>query len=213
MRDFKEYVIFDSVTPQTLTSSTNASPTVITKTSHGLSTGDRVLIFGHTTNTNANGIWDVVRVDANTFKIKDIHTGVEVNANGIGADGFVMTAPKVLLVSDFRHMTLHVNTASSGNMTFKFAGSLGKNRADATPISGDCPNFGATQSDTNPYSFIATYNLEDASLVEGDTGLAPSGTDIIRALTVNTDGLKYFTVLPTTWTAGALTVKAQLFTQ
>lgn len=210
-RQYKEYVIFDSVTPQALTSSTNASPTVITKASHGLSTGDRVLIYGHTTNTNANGIWDVIRVDADTFRIKDINTGTEVNANGIGADGICLTAPKILLVSDFRHVTLHVQTASSGNMTIKVAGSLGKNIADQTALSGDTPNFGATVSDTNPYSFIGAYNLEDAAIVEGDTGLAPAGTDITRALTVNVDGLKYLTVFPTAWSAGSLSVKAMLY--
>lgn len=210
-RQTKEYVIFDSVTPQTLTSSTNASPTVITKNSHGLATGDRVLIFGHETNTNANGIWDVVRVDANTFKIKNINTGVEVNANGVGSNGYVCTAPKVPLVSDFRHALLHLNTASSGDMTVKLAGSFGKNLADTSDGHGDAPNFGATQSDTNPYSFIAGVNLEDGAIIEGDTGVVASGTDIIRAIEVNTDGLKYFTLLPTAWAAGAITAKLTLY--
>ena len=210
-RQTKEYVIFDSVTPQTLTSSTNASPTVITKTSHGLATGDRVLIFGHTTNTNANGIFDVVRVDANTFKIADIHTGTEINANGVGADGWVCTAPKVPLVSDFRNAVLHFNTAGTATLTVKIAGSMGKNLADQTAISGDCPNFGATQSDTNPYTFVGAINLEDGAQVEGDTGIAVAGTDLYRMYEVNTNALKYLTLLPTAWTQGAISAKLVLF--
>lgn len=212
MRDTKEYVIFDSATPKTITSSTDATPIVVTCTSHGFSTGDLVLIYGHTTNVAANGIFKVTRVDANSFSLQNRYTGANIAGSGAGAgaDGLAVVAPKILLVADFRNIVLHCNTASSGSMTFKFAGSLGKNRADAD-THGDTPNFGATVSDTNPYSFVAGVNLEDGAVIEGDTGLAPAGTDITRMVEINTNGLKYFTVIPTAWTAGALTVKAVCF--
>ena len=45
MQDFKEYQIWNGVTPKAITSSTNATPTVLTVTSHGFSTGDQVMVF------------------------------------------------------------------------------------------------------------------------------------------------------------------------
>lgn len=210
MRDSKEYVIFDSVTPQTLTSSTNASPSVVTKVGHGLATGDRVLIFGHATNTAINGIFDVVRVDADTFTLKDINTGAAIAGNGVGANGWVMTAPKIVLCSDFRNAILHFNTAGTATLTVKLAGSLGKNRADQS-THGDTPNFGATQSDTNPYAYLAAVNLEDGAVVEGDTGIAVAGTDLYRQYEANVNAIKYLTLIPSTWTQGAITAKIMVF--
>ena len=43
-----------------ISSSTNATPIVMnTASAHGLVTGDYVVITGHSTNTNANGVWRV----------------------------------------------------------------------------------------------------------------------------------------------------------
>ena len=52
-----------------ITSSTNATPIAITCTAHGYSTGDTVVITGHTTNTNANGTWEITNTGANTFTL------------------------------------------------------------------------------------------------------------------------------------------------
>ncbi len=61
-----------------ITSSTNASPVQITKSAHGLSSGDVVQIKAHTTNTNANGVWIITVDGANTFTL-DNSVG-----NGVG---------------------------------------------------------------------------------------------------------------------------------
>ena len=52
-----------------LVSSTNATPIAITCTAHGYSTGDTVVITGHTTNTAANGTWEITNTGANTFTL------------------------------------------------------------------------------------------------------------------------------------------------
>ena len=62
----------------TIDSSTNATPIVITDTGHGLSNGDTVIINGHTTNTKANGVWEIANVTANTFEL------VGSVGNGVG---------------------------------------------------------------------------------------------------------------------------------
>ena len=66
----------------TITSSTNATPIVVTKASHGLSTGDTVVVTGHTINTNANGTWEVNVLTSSTFEL----TGSVGNGVG-GASG------------------------------------------------------------------------------------------------------------------------------
>lgn len=63
---------------QSVASSTNASPIVVTITRHGFSNGQRVLITNHLVNTNANGIWTIANVTTSTFEL----TGS--TGNGIG---------------------------------------------------------------------------------------------------------------------------------
>jgi len=215
MRDSKEYVVLDAVVPQAVTSSTDATPIVVTKASHGYSDGDLVMINGHTTNLAANGIYRVANKTTNTFELTDRYTGADIAGTGAGAgaDGVVMLAPKILLVEDFRNAVFSVETSGSASFTLKPAGSLGVPNADATPLAhGDTPNFGATQSASNPYSFIQIINLDTAAAVNGATGVTSAGTDLHNTYEVNTNGLKYLTFVLTAWTAGTLTVKAQLYT-
>lgn len=88
-------------------SSTNATPIAVTITSHGYSTGDTVVITGHTTNTNANGTWKITVTGANTFTL----TGSTGNGVG-GATGTcrLATSCVVELASEVTK-----NIASHGN--------------------------------------------------------------------------------------------------
>jgi len=64
------------------TSSTNATPIVMTKSGHGLATGDTIIVNGHTTNTKANGVWDVT-VSGNDFTLLNAD-GTNSVGNGVG---------------------------------------------------------------------------------------------------------------------------------
>lgn len=80
-----------------ITSSTNATPIEITATAHSLATGDVVHITGHTTNTNANGIWLVTYVSSTKFTL-DGSVG-----NGVGGASGTMrriTPQCVVLASE-----------------------------------------------------------------------------------------------------------------
>lgn len=62
-----------------ISSSTNATPiSVTTSANHGYSTGDTIVITGHTTNTNANGTWEITVTGLTTFTLNN-STG-----NGVG---------------------------------------------------------------------------------------------------------------------------------
>lgn len=210
-KDFKEYTIWDAVTPQTVTSSTDATPIVVTKASHGYVTGDRVIINGHTTNIAANGTYKITRVDANSFSLQDINTGANIagSGGGAGSGGVMAIAPKIPLVLDYMNCMLQVMTSGSFSATVKVAGSFGKLSSDVT-IHGDTPNFGATISKSNPYSFLQFINLDTAAAINGATGIVSAGTDLQNSYEVNVNGLKYLTVVPTAWTAGTITIKAVL---
>ena len=54
---------------KSVTASTNATPISINCPSHGYNTGDTVVITNHTTNTNANGTWEITSTGANTFTL------------------------------------------------------------------------------------------------------------------------------------------------
>lgn len=55
-----------------ITSTTNASPIVVTtSTSHGYSNGDWIYLASHSTNTNANGLWEIAGVTSTTFQLVD----------------------------------------------------------------------------------------------------------------------------------------------
>ncbi len=211
-KEIAEYTIYNSVTPQTLTSSTNASPTVITKTSHGLTTGQRVVITGHTTNTVVNGIYDVVVLSSSTFTLKDIDTGAAINGIGVGANGLMCTAPAVVYCADAMNVKLSILTAGTSTMNFLVVGSDGNLLADVSTRGTDRPNFGGTISDTNIYSNVQVINYDTGAAVNGITGIVVAGTDVNLQLELNTNGLKYFTLIPSTWTQGAITAKAKLYT-
>jgi hypothetical protein len=211
----QEITLFDAVTPVAVTSSTDATPVVVTATAHNLNTGDRVLIFGHTTNVAANGIFKVTVVTSSTFNLLDEFTGVSVAGSGAGGGtgGVMVKAPPVLLVSDFRNTILQVGTSGTATMTLKVAGSVGKPASSyANGPRYDYPNIGATVSPSNPYTFLQLINLDTAAAINGATGIVVGGADINNQYEVNINAMKYLTVIPITWSAGVITVKALLNT-
>jgi hypothetical protein len=73
-----------------IVSSTNATPIVMTVTSHGFTNGDFVLIDGHTTNTAANGYWKIANQATNTFELTR-PDGTNSVGNGVGgATGYAV---------------------------------------------------------------------------------------------------------------------------
>ena len=204
-----EYTIWDAATPVAISSSTNATPTVVTATSHGFATGDLVMIYGHATNTAANGIFKVVRVDANTFQLRDRYSNANVAGNGVGAGtGRVVIAPKVIDMTDVTNGIFQMTTAGTATLTVGVAGSLGLVPSDVTlSVGTDTPNFGATVSKSNPYTFLQIVDLVDNTAYDGGTGVAVAGTDIAKQFEININGQKYVTFIPTAWTAGSITIK------
>lgn len=90
-----------------IVSSTNASPTVITATAHGLHTGSVVIINGHLINTAANGIRAVTVLTVDTFKISTLAGFPGTFINGVGVGGATGTVQSL----DLPGVTLPQDTA------------------------------------------------------------------------------------------------------
>jgi len=182
-----------------IVSSTNAGPIQVTSgAAHGLSTGDYVKIIGHLVNTAANGTWKITVNGANTFTL-DGSTG-----NGVGvATGTWSLSAKALDVTDFTSVVLAFDTDGGGDaaMTVKVAGSIAEG----------IPDFAKAQSVSNQYDFVDVIDLQNGTEIPGDTGFVVATADDHRMFEVNTNGLKWLTVIATAGTQGELTVRAALF--
>lgn len=91
-----------------ISSSTNATPIAITTSAaHGYSTGDTVFICDHTTNTNANGTWEITVTGSTTFTLN--------SSTGNGVGGAAGTARKANNCVVRLASALTENIASHGN--------------------------------------------------------------------------------------------------
>jgi len=198
-KDTKYYNLLVAGAPRAITSSTNATPTVITMAAvHGLSTGARVQIMGHTTNVKANGLWTVTVTSTTKFSLDGSTAG------GVGADGIaVAPAPRVIFVEEFDYIVLDVVSDGGGDYAGVIhpVGSIGDTAA----------NFAGTISKTNMYEFLDFVDIETATSIDGDTGVTVAGADQYRTFRVDVKGLTWFTVIHSSGTAGELTINARLY--
>ncbi len=73
------------------------------------------------------------------------------------------------------------------------------------------PNFAASQSVTNMWSFIEVIDLENGAPIRGNTGIALVAVDNYRIFGININGLLWLNARVTARTAGNVTVKVLLF--
>ena len=215
-RDVQKITLFDAVTPTALTSSTDATPIVVTATSHGIKNGQRVLLVGHTTNIAANGIFVAKAVTANTFALSDEFTGADVagSGGGSGSSGICVLAPPIINTRSFRNIIFQLGTSGTTTSTLKVYGSVGvpDNATNTVTPRKDMPNFGGTLSPANNYTALQIIDLDTAAAVNGATGMVVSGTDLFKQYECNVNVMPYITVFPITWTGGVITLVAFLAT-
>lgn len=192
--------LMDAYAVRKITSSTNATPIVVTFNNHNLVDDDKITINGHLTNTNANGVWTITKVTDNTFSLNDSV------GNGAGSNTGAFAKTKGMSpVTDYKACILSFDTDGGGDaaMTVKLVGS----------IQVDEPDFAAPKTADNQYEFIFMVDLEDPTNnnIAGDTGVV-STTDVHRMFEANINGLKWLGVLPTAGTEGEITVAIRKFT-
>lgn len=77
---------------KTITGATNATPIVVTATSHGFTNGDLVSIANVAGNLATNGVWKIANVAANTFELTDPNTSTNAVGSGTysGSGGYAV---------------------------------------------------------------------------------------------------------------------------
>lgn len=113
---FADPFVIDNGT--TISSSTDATPIVITTAAaHQLTTGDQVFISGHTTNTNANGLFTITVASATTFSL----TGSTATGGGAGSGGVALVPIHLAGYADLRVEGAAVQNSSGGAYTVVIA--------------------------------------------------------------------------------------------
>lgn len=211
MSDSKRYAVLNAAPVRAITSSTDATPIVVTTAAvHGLSTGDVINIFGHTTNVAANGTYRVTVLTTSTFSLQNIETDADIagSGGGAGANGTFNPAAKVIFCGDYKMCDLSFDTDGGGDAAFtiKVCGSNGK-----SATSDESPDFAKAKSASNSYDYLEVADLEDGSFIDGDDGFVVAGADDHRSFEVNVSKFRWISVIPIAGSAGEITVVATLF--
>ena len=96
-----------------ISSSTNATPIVVTATAHGFANGDTIHIRDHEVNTAANGRFAISAVAANTFELDgSVGNGVG-GATGIATKEFFLPSAVITVPNVYVLMTELTNLANN----------------------------------------------------------------------------------------------------
>lgn len=101
-------------------------------------------------------------------------------------------------VTDYRNVVIALATSGSATATVKVKGAV-------LPPSEAVPDFSAAASPSNHWTYVNSFDLESNGAVAGSTGYAAAGTDIVKLVKVNVDGLDRITLEISGRTAGAVT--------
>jgi len=105
------------------------------------------------------------------------------------------------MVEDFKTVIMQLSGATTPTATIKFQVSY----AD------EMPDFSAAQSVTNPWDYIEVVDLQDGTVIDGDTGISFSGSADFRQVELNTNGARWVNAVITAYTAGDYTVKMKAY--
>jgi hypothetical protein len=164
-----------------ISSSTNATPIVVTATSHGFTNGDLVFIDGHLTNTAANGFWKIANVATNTMELTNPVSGANTTGNGVGgATGYVV----------------NYGPSASGDNWDDFDGALVGAKVNLTS-----PTVTAGVADAADVTFTSVSGASvEATIIFRDTGTASTS----RVVCLQTG--KFIVTADATLTAGTTLV-------
>lgn len=121
--------------------------------------------------------------------------------NALATTGLGTGANNPLLVEDFDYLVISVAGATLPDLTVKFQGSILQAK----------PDFASAQSVANPWDYVQVRDYQNASSIDGDTGVVFAGTADVRQFRVNVDGLKWFAANVTARAAGSVSVLVKGF--
>lgn len=195
----------------TITSSTNATPIVVTLTTGNYTAlapavGDTVMIYGHVTNTNANGTWEISAVNGSTTLTIVNADGSNSVANGAGTGGSIRKATNRVVklasaltanIAVFGNQGAKLNWTASTNVTctvitsdFREGGECQQIAVGASFTTGKAAYFATGTLDLSAYQQISLRFKQTAGTI-GAAGACTVSlcSDTAGATPVNTFNL------------------------
>ena len=103
----------------------------------------------------------------------------------------------IIDVRDFRNVVVSVATSDNANCTILCKGSIGD----------DAAAFGSAASVANMWGTLELATLADSSAPVRGTGIALTGTDILKLYEININGIDFITFDVSVYVAGKVTIK------
>lgn len=204
MRSYLQETFLIKVAAKISATFTAAVTNIITSNAHGLSNEDCIRFT--TTTTLPAGLslatnYYVRDVTTNTFKVSATLGGAEVDITdtGTGTHTYVLQGKQVL-VNDFKSVRVSLHSSNSASFTLNFKIS-----------DQDDVDFNAAASPTNRWEYadlraLDSGNTSFGGTQDGTTGVVLTGTDINQSFEVNTNGMKWLSVTPSSYSAGNINV-------
>jgi hypothetical protein len=159
-----------------------ASPTVITKTAHGLSTGTRILISGYTgASAVLNGVTSITSTGANTFTVPGTTTGMTITGAPVYQIALGVTISSVAISGNTVNLTLSaVPTGVQQRVQYAYTAT-----SSSCPATQACSGWGNLK-DTDPVTSRSGNDLSDWAVTfdAGFTSSAPWYSKLIGAYPV-----------------------------
>ena len=206
-----QQVLLDSVAAHSAVFTAENVANLFTSVAHGLSNGDRVKV-SNSAGALPNGLtadtwYYVIGATDDDFQLSLTSGGSAVNISddGSGTQTFYQESQGVIDVQSFDFALLSVDSSNSAAGTIHFRGS----------ILNTAPDFSLVQTAANQWDNLALVDMENIStnlpaMVQGDTGLALTGTDDHRLFRIDVRGLKWLCATIQSFTAGNIRVVAKL---
>lgn len=177
---------------------TAATTDILTANAHGFIGGEILQVSSATTlpaGLVASTDYYVIKesITTNTFKVALTPDGTPVDVTDTGTGTHTLSVKgHAVLVRGFRHVVLRYASTGTSNSTIKIQGSTRE----------DMPQFSAASTKDNPWDYLQIIDLEDASAIDGDTGIVVTGDETGRQFEVNTNGMTWVCANYTAWSAG-----------
>lgn len=195
-----DVVIYKSTSLPESTFTVVAATDVFTSgAAHGFQLGDKLQFTTATTlpaGLSLTTNYYVISIPSTTtFKVSATVGGASVNVTdtGTGTHTYHLKGRQIY-VGDYQHVNIALNFVTTPTMTVKFQGTDQMESADMS----------LAQSATNRWDYIDVIDNEDGASIDGDTGVACTGTADNRLFTANIDGKQYISADVTSWTAGTV---------
>lgn len=117
--------------------------------------------------------------------------------------GIANGSSSAYLADDFQNIVLEVTASANTTLTIKVVGS-NYSPEDNTSLTEEYPNFGAADSQTNPWSYISIIDLDSRTAIPGSTGTTYTAQAGTRKFNIETNQVRWIGLEISGYSAGSV---------